>query len=69
MDVDNAVLGRPRSLIDVLIRELQDSRLHRIDRVTGKRLLNQHPRSAMKFNEADVRGDLLKFYDKALSGE
>ena len=35
--------------------------------VTG--LLNRHPRSAMKFNEAEVRGDLLEFYDKALSGE
>jgi 4-hydroxy 2-oxovalerate aldolase len=35
--------------------------------VTG--LLNQHPRSAIKFNEAEVRGDLLEFYDKALSGE
>ena len=35
--------------------------------VTG--LLNQHPRAAMKFNEADQRGDVLEFYDKALSGE
>ncbi|HPA18015.1 MAG TPA: aldolase catalytic domain-containing protein [Verrucomicrobiae bacterium] len=35
--------------------------------ITG--LLNRHPRSAMKFNEAEVRGDILDFYDKALAGE
>ncbi|MCC6355529.1 MAG: aldolase catalytic domain-containing protein [Verrucomicrobiae bacterium] len=35
--------------------------------ITG--LLNRHPRSAMKFIEAEVRGDLLEFYDKALAGE
>jgi 4-hydroxy 2-oxovalerate aldolase len=35
--------------------------------ITG--LLNRHPRSAMKFNEADARGDILEFYDKALAGE
>jgi 4-hydroxy 2-oxovalerate aldolase len=35
--------------------------------VTG--LLNQHPRTAMKFMEADERGDIIEFYDKALSGE
>jgi 4-hydroxy 2-oxovalerate aldolase len=35
--------------------------------ITG--LLNRHPRSAMKFNEAEVRGDILEFYDKALAGE
>lgn len=29
--------------------------------ITG--LLNQHPRSAMKFNASDDRGDLVKFFD------
>jgi 4-hydroxy 2-oxovalerate aldolase len=35
--------------------------------ITG--LLNRHPLSAMKFNEAESRGDILEFYDKALAGE
>ncbi len=35
--------------------------------VTG--MLNRHPRTAMAFMEAETRGDLLEFYDKALAGE
>jgi len=35
--------------------------------ITG--LLNQHPRSAMKFNATEDRGDLVKFFDMMIEKE